>query len=118
MKTKNSKVYEVIFNALDEILLNELPDDIDTLSTHSRFEEIKELDFIEKSENDEGVLIEGKAVVSYNLQFGSDSDVNRGDGSVEIREFPMTFKGILKKEEEKYKFDNIEYNIDTSSYFK
>jgi len=46
MNSNIIEIQEVLFNTLNEILLNELPDDIDTLSTHSRFEEINDINFI------------------------------------------------------------------------
>lgn len=111
---------EIQFDGLKEIILsdmidNELPNELDELSTHTRIENITDIEISEINIEDPNIHIVGKANIEVSLQYGSDSDSDE-DGSDEIFEcFPLKFDIHLKMD---YSMDESEYEIDTSEFFE
>jgi hypothetical protein len=96
------KLKEII---LDNIINQNMPDELDMLSEHTRIEEITEMeiDFIEIK--DDEIHVSGKGEVEASFKTNSDSDDD-------YDEFPFEFKIVLTNE---WKIKDAEYEF--SSYF-
>ena len=67
-------------------------DDIDILSTHSVIDHSEIDDFYLTEINSSSVVICGRGTAYFNLQWGSGSDMKRGDGAKMNESFPFTFE--------------------------
>jgi hypothetical protein len=96
-----------------------LPSELDELSTHTRPDEVFDIDIDEINISGENIFVKGDGVVSVELQFGSDGDQDKGDGLKSYDNFPFDFEIKLaynsKKELEIIEVDK--FNVDTSSYY-
>jgi hypothetical protein len=107
-----SKIIE--FDGLSQIIFDDLysqaiPDELDALSTHTRLEEITEIEIDSLEIKDEYIYVQGNGVLEVSLQFGSDSESE--DDEDYFDEYPFKFKLQLNKE---FKIEDSEYDI--SSY--
>ncbi|MFN8298324.1 MAG: hypothetical protein U0T75_04395 [Chitinophagales bacterium] len=108
---------------IDTLITNyihyELPTELDALSTHTRPDEVFDIDIDEINISGENIFVKGDGVVSVELQFGSDVDQDKGDGFKSYDNFPFDFEITLaynsKKELEIVEVDK--FDIDTSSYY-
>lgn len=104
---------------LTHYILNDLPSELDELSSHTRLGEIYDIDIDEINISGENIFVKGDGVVSVELQFGSDSDQDKGDGHKTYDNFPFDFEITLgynsRKELEITEIDKFE--VDTSSYY-
>lgn len=98
---------------------SDLPSELDELSTHTRPDEVFDIDIDEINISGENIFVKGDGVVSVELQFGSDGDQDKGDGLKSYDNFPFDFEIKLaynsKKELEIIEVDK--FNVDTSSYY-
>jgi len=96
-----------------------LPPELDELSTHTRPDEIFDIDIDEINISGKNIFVKGDGVISVELQFGSDGDQDRGDGYKTFDNFPFDFEVTLaynsKKELEI--IDLEKFDVDTSSYY-
>jgi len=112
----------IYFEDLDTILASfflngELPSELDSLSTHTSIDAI-DIDDLTSIEISNGVItVEGNAIISVELQYGSSSDMKLGDGVKSFDNFPMTFRAEMEYCD-KYSIVNIEHEIDTSSFYE
>jgi hypothetical protein len=96
-----------------EALQNSMPSDIECLSTHSRIEDISDLEFDSIYVKEGCVTCSGSFIVTVIMQYGSDSDMKNDSGW----EFSESFVGTFKLElDENLKIESFEPNIDTSSW--
>lgn len=126
--------YDIIDSAEDKIsdiltdyfISNEIPSSLDELSTHTTIESVTadSIDSIELKDN-RCIVVEGSGSIEIELQIGSNGDLRRGDGDASCMTFPLTFTLFLisenstgKPEDEKYVLDDVDYRIDTSSYYE
>jgi hypothetical protein len=124
-KNKNVKLEMVFLNppqyksieydGLSQIIFNDLynqaiPDELDVLSTHTRLEEINEIEIDSLEIKDESIYIQGNGVIEVSLQFGSDSESEDDDDLFE--EYPFDFKLQLNKN---FEVEDSEY--DFNSYY-
>lgn len=104
-----------------EHFIYDLPSELDSLSTHTRINEVSsiEIDNIEIYNNI--INISGFGAVSVNLQYGSGSDSDQDNdigGSFNDR-YPFTFDVNLKIHNNKLTIDDIELlDVDTSSFYE
>lgn len=98
---------------------NTLPFELDELSSHTRPDEVFDIDIDEINISGENIYVKGDGVVSVELQFGSDGDQDKGDGFKSYDNFPFDFEITLaynsKKELKIVEVDK--FDIDTSSYY-
>jgi Holliday junction resolvase len=98
---------------------SDLPSELDELSTHTRPDEVFDIDIDEINISGENIFVKGDGVVSVELQFGSDGDQNKGDGFKTFDKFPFEFEMTLaynsKRELEIIEVDK--FDVDTSSYY-
>ena len=70
---------------LEQLITNyfhqDLPSELDSLSTHTRPDEVSDIDIDEINISSKSIFIKGNGVVSVEMQFGSDSDQNNDDGN-------------------------------------
>ena len=71
----------------DHVYHDYLDSELDVLSTHTRIEDVNGIEFSIADIDKDYIYIEGTAEVEVNLQNGSDSEMERGDGFA----FDMTF---------------------------
>ena len=87
---------EIEFNGLDQIIyedmINDLPSEIDSLSTHTTIESIDnvEIDTIEIT--DGTAKVTGAGTINLHLQFGSNTDFKNGDGLEDVDTVDFFFK--------------------------
>lgn len=105
---------------LYDYIIQDLPSELDMLSTHTFVEEISTIEIhnIILHENNE-INVIGEGVVEVKLQFGSDGDQRRDDGHINYDSFPFTFDLYLSysSENELYIKSENSLEIDTDSYY-
>jgi Holliday junction resolvase len=86
---------KIDIEGLEQMITNyihsDLPSELDELSTHTRLDEVTDvnIDKIQISEN--SFFIEGEGVISVELQFGSDVDQDNSNGFKSYDNFPFKF---------------------------
>ncbi len=100
--------------------IDEFPDELISLSTHTRLEEIKDIDIDEISIDGKSIFIKGDGVVEIELQYGSDGDQGRGDGHKNYDNYPFNFTMTLEYDSNlELKITNVdELEVDTSSFYE
>lgn len=118
-KEKKLKIVE-IEQILFDYFLDEFPDDLIELSTHTRLEEITDIDIDEIIIEGKEIFIKGDGVVEIELQYGSDGDQAIGDGFSTYDNYPFTFEMTLEYDDNnKLKIANVdELEVDTSSFYE
>jgi len=108
---------------IEDLLIQELnehlPGELDELSTHTRIEEVRDIDIDEINIEGKSIFVKGDGIVTVELQHGSDSDHNNGDRHKTEDSFPFDFELTLqyndKNKLEVSRINNLE--VDTSSYY-
>lgn len=98
-------------------LINNLPNELDELSSHTGVDEVADVDIDEIELNSDGAInVTGSAVVTVSIQLGSDSD-NKGDENMHST-FPFTFKLALEWNKKWLieESEDIDIQIDTTEY--
>lgn len=117
-KEKKLKIEDIEI-LISTYINNDLPSELDELSTHTRPDEVYDVDIDEIKITGQDIFVKGDGVISVELQFGSDSDQDKGDGLKNYDKFPFDFEITLaynsKKELEITEVEKL--NIDTSSYY-
>ena len=109
---------------LEQLITNyfhqDLPSELDSLSTHTRPDEVSDIDIDEINISSKSIFIKGNGVVSVEMQFGSDSDQNNDDGFKINDNFPFDFALTLGyNDENKLEIVDVQkVEIDTSSYYE
>jgi Holliday junction resolvase len=110
---------EEIETLITNYIHSDLPSELDELSTHTRPDEVYDVDIDEIKISGENIFVKGAGVISVELQFGSDSDQDKGDGLKNYDKFPFDFEITIRynslKEMEITEVDKL--NVDTSSYY-
>lgn len=99
---------------LEQALVDDLPSDLDMLSTHTNVEEVSDVEFTNLSIAKDRISVLGHCNVSVKLQYGSDSDVDKGEGAISEDSFPADFELELDGDLEVL---NCDFNIDTTSFY-
>jgi len=89
---------------------------LDSLSTHTRIEEVSDVDIESIHFTRDYILAYGTGAVSVSLQYGSDGDLDRGDGVESNDSFPFTFTARLNPNGTILELQDFE--VDTSSFYK
>lgn len=108
-----------IEDLLTENMIEDFPEELDRLSTHTRIEDVTDVDIDIISIDGKEIFVSGDGVVNVELQFGSDGDQSAGDGFKTHDSFPFDFEIVLEYDTElNLKITDIrEIEIDTSSYY-
>jgi Holliday junction resolvase len=104
---------------ISNYILNDLPSELDELSSHTRPDDVTDVDIDEITISENTIFIKGDGVVSVELQFGSDGDNDKGDGLKTYDNFPFEFEMTLEYNDNKELeiIDVDKFEIDTSSYY-
>jgi very-short-patch-repair endonuclease len=110
---------EGIEHLLTEEMITNLPSELDELSTHTRIEEVTDIDIDEIEIRGANIFVAGDGVVSVELQYGSDNEQTTGDGQIMDDSFPFEFELTLKyNEKNKLQIDEVDkLDVDTSSFY-
>ena len=115
---KNKQItVDGIEDALLDAMNYSIPDNIDILATHSRIEEVHDVDIHTLCINGQEVNCIGEGVLDVMLQYGSDGDQARGDGLETTESFSFKFDVNLELEKNKIRnVDIINIDVDTSEF--
>lgn len=114
---------KISIDGIEEIftnyLIDDLPSELDSLSTHTRLDEVLNVE-IDKIDIENNLInIIGSGVVSVNLQYGSDYDQDTDIGNNFNDRYPFTFNVTLKVNNSKLAIEDIDLlDIDTSSFYE
>jgi hypothetical protein len=97
----------------DNICTQGIPDELDVLSTHTRIEEISDLEIDSTEIKEECIRLQGNGVVEVSLQYGSDSEAEE-DGEY-CDDFPFEFDIKINKY---FNIEDAEYTFDTDSFYE
>lgn len=104
---------------LDELFTQDFFDELDTLSTHTRPQGASDVEVQIDSVDDKWVCFSGTGSVDCDLQWGSDSDVEKDDGAEGTASFPFTFSGRAPiKNPAAIEVSREDLEIDTSSFYE
>lgn len=102
---------------LYEFFMIDLPSDLDVLSTHTRIDEVHGVDIIGISIQSGNLHVICNGMVNVTLQYGSDADMEYGDGPMSMS-FPFKFKGTICYDGKNYRVEDCdELEIDTDAYY-
>lgn len=96
---------------LQEYLVDNFPDSLDELSTHTRIEEVYIERILSIRLEEKCIMVEGEASLGVELQWGSDRE-NEDDNM--YMTFPMEFKAEFTWERE---IVDVDYCINTESFY-
>lgn len=109
--------FEDIEAVLFEYFTMNLPSELDTLSTHTRIDELHRVKITEICIRDGVLQITCKGMIGVTLQYGSYFD-QEGNESMYMS-YPFKFKGIISYDGKKYIVkDCEELAIDTDAYYE
>ncbi len=117
-KEKKLEITE-IEQLLSDYFLDNTPDDLDTLSTHTRLECVSDVDIDEISIEGKYIAAKGSGAFEVELQFGSDSDQNNDLGHKTGDSIPFYFDILLEYNDFKKLIvsEITTLKIDINSYF-
>jgi hypothetical protein len=100
---------------LREYMMEAVPPDLDSLSTHTRIEAVSDLFISSIHLRRDGSEIHGNALVEVDLQYGSDGDVDRDDGDTSTDSLPFDF---VVEVDEQLKITRVQkLEFDTSGFY-
>lgn len=120
---KPPKDKELIIDNLEKLLTVHLmeipPKELEVTSTHTRVEEVSGIEIDQISINDGGIFVTGDAVLSVQLQYGSDTDQYSKEGAIIYDSFPFEFEVNLEYDKKhELRISHLEVlDIDTSSLY-
>lgn len=106
--------YEKIDEMLLEYLENNIPSEIDVLSTHTTINSIDSVDITSIKLSDKGTVIEGNAVLCVDLQYGSNLDLKDDFGDETSDSFDFFFRLRVVDEE----ITNSYFKFDLEHFYK
>jgi len=109
-----------IEHLLEMYMVDDFPNELDELSTHTRIEEVADIEIDEISIEGKTIFINGAGVVNVSLQFGSDGDQDRDDGFKKHDRYPFEFEISFEYDEAKeLKITEVsKLEVDTSSFYE
>lgn len=106
---------EGIEQIIEEAIVEDLPSELDGLSSHTTVEDVTDVEFTSVNISRNFIQLSGYCMVSVALQHGSNSDLNRDEGSLSSDSFPADFELEL---DGAFKLKESTVNVDTSSFFR
>ena len=104
---------------LDEIFTGDFFDELDCLSSHTRPQGASDVEITDLSFDESWIEFKGTGSVECDLQWGSDGDVERGDGAVSSDSYPFTFSGRVPIGDlSRIEIERESIQIDTSSFYE
>jgi len=117
---KNIQISE-FDDLLFDYLLNDLPSELDELSTHTTIETVYDIEIHHLLiHNNNEINVIGQGTIEVELQYGSDGDQTRGDGHIQSDSFPFDFDLYLSydKKSKLYIKDDATITINTDSFYE
>lgn len=93
-------------------LIDNFPDALDTLSTHTEIDNVTGLDISDLRVRHGDILVEGRGSVDVTLRYGGGSD----DGPVSGDAFPFHFKAVLTPEGRLNRVEEL--TVETNSFYE
>ena len=112
-RQKNIEI-ENLEDILFQCFLNDLPAELDALSTHTRISDISDVEVLDVEINKEGIRVAGEGLVTVSLQYGADSE--QEDEEAIYDTFPFKFQVLLNHQLELIECAKIE--VDVSSFYQ
>jgi hypothetical protein len=104
---------ERLAEQLQDYMINEsFPDELDTLSTHTRIDGVSDLEISDIRVGHGEIRVEGTGSVDVELKYGSDSDDIPSSGNA----FPFEFRVVLSADGQLHSVEEL--NVDTSSFYE
>ncbi|MDD5301638.1 MAG: hypothetical protein PHS14_00905 [Elusimicrobia bacterium] len=98
---------------LEEHFHNNFPSELDEVSTHTRLEEVTDINISSVSWGDKGAHVIGEGLLGVSLQYGSDRET---DGDPEIHDsYPFKFDVTLDSDREIAEVHST--NVDNSDFY-
>lgn len=105
---------EDIERKIEDQLMNDLPSELDALSTHTAIDEVSDVEVTTAQLTPGKISLAGHCNVGVTLQYGSNSDVDGGEGHVSSDSFPAEFELEMNGD---LVIQSLEITIDTSSFY-
>ena len=103
---------------LDGVFTSDFFNELDVLSTHTRPQGASDVRVQEATFDEKWIEFKGIGTVECDLQWGSDGDVERGDGVENSLSFPFAFSGRVPIDDlTQIEVDRQNIAIDTSSFY-
>ena len=106
---------EIEFDGLEQMiyedLINDLPSEIDCLSTHTTIDSIDNVEIDSINISTDTINVSGSGTININLQFGSNMDLKHGDGIEEGDSMDFHFR--LTIDSNKKQITKHYYKIDS-----
>lgn len=111
----------IVFNGLETIILNyfmeELPDELDELSTHTRIEGVDSVVVDEIKIYGQDIIIKCSGQVTVSLQYGSDSE--QEGHNAHTMSFPFEIDGTVSWRDDGYEVSEVDcLRIDTGDFYR
>ena len=103
---------------LDDIFTGDFFNELDCLSSHTRPQGASDVEVSKLTFNEEWIEFSGTGSVDCDLQWGSDGDVERGDGLESSDSYPFTFSGRVPIGDiSRIEIDKSSIEINTNSFY-
>lgn len=106
--------YDGIDLLLSDYLINNMPDDLNELSTHTLIEYVSDTEINSIHISDFDIEVEGNSCVSVCLLYGSDLDRRNGDGDESSDIFEFSFKAIISDN----KITKADFRFDVEHFYE
>lgn len=115
---KEKKIeFSEIETLLTEEFTSNLPDELDTLSTHTTISSVRDIVISSVAIREDSIECVGSGIVDVDLQYGSDGDQTRGDGFETHESFSFEFDALFEIKNNRMSFDCFEkLDFDTSEF--
>ena len=98
LPTSKEIEYDNIDSYILEYLQENVPDEIDALSTHTYIEDVDSVEITSLKICNDKQLIKGNASVNVLLQYGSDTDIRKNDGVAIEKSIDFYFRLDIRKD--------------------
>jgi hypothetical protein len=99
---------------LHSYFVEDTPSELDPLSTHTRVDEVSDVDIDHTEITKDGIQLKGTGMIGVELQYGSNGDMDRDNGMKEDDSFPFTFEARLSFD---FKLEDVIAEVDTRSFY-
>jgi hypothetical protein len=107
---------EGLEGVLCEWLTENVPSALESLSTHTYIDDVSDLFLSEVTVRRNHIEVEGDATVLVDLNYGSSSDSERGDGATHADGYPFHFDIVLNMNLDITEVKEL--HVDTSSFYE
>ena len=115
-KYPGSITLDGIDKLLYDYLIEDIPSDLDCLSTHTTIGDVSDISFSSVEISEGGINISGNGLIEVELQYGSDGDIRREEGMAGSKEFPFIFNIIISTDLKQI-IEVNDMSFDTRSFY-